>query len=66
MSLDRKRLHEVRQRALQQLANPELSQQARDLYKQALDHAEVALGLDSARLRRQAASEPKPSPSGSS
>jgi hypothetical protein len=66
MSLDRKRLHEVRQRALQQLANPEMSQQARDLYKQALDHEEVALGLDSARLRKLAASEPRASPSGSS
>ena len=60
MSLDRRRAREVRQRALRMLRDTNLSAETRALYKLALDHAEVALGLDSARLRRQAASKPEP------
>ena len=52
MPIDRKRLLELRAKAKAALADPNLSDATRALFKQALDHAEVALGLDSARLRQ--------------
>jgi hypothetical protein len=51
MPIDRRRLHEIRLKARAALANHNLSDETRWLYKRALDHAEVALELDSARLR---------------
>jgi hypothetical protein len=64
---DRPRALLVRERCKAAPSNPELSDETRALYKRALDHAEVALGLDSARARRarvkpparRAAAEPR-------
>lgn len=49
MPIDRKKLLEGRLRAKALLAHPD--QEIRNLAKKALDHAEVALGMDDARLR---------------
>jgi hypothetical protein len=49
--IDRRRLLLIRERSKAALSRPELSDEIRALYKRAMDHAEVALGLDSARAR---------------
>jgi hypothetical protein len=62
--IDRLRLLLVRERCKAALSDPELCDEIRALYKRAMDHAEVALGLDSARARLKppiprAADEPR-------
>jgi len=49
--LDRLRLLLIRERCKAALSDPELPDEIRAPYKQAMDHVEVALGLDSARAR---------------
>src|SRR5712691_7707301 len=54
VSIDRKRLLEERAKAKAAVSSPELSDETRALYKKAMDHADVALGLDDAIKRKEA------------
>ncbi len=59
-SEQRQRLTAVYRRALAALHHPDLPPEIKALYKRALDKADLALGLDHARMRRQALADLAP------